>query len=278
MAEPPDLVVLDLDGTVVPYSAGEDRPTERVRAAIAAVRAAGIPVTVATGRAVWGALHGVQALGLDTGTPLTVICSNGALVYDVTAGRIRHRVSIDPGPAVRRLLEVEPRVGIAVEHGTEGYLYNGYFEVNFAGRFVGEVDVPTLIAERTTRMVCRLPGDDSDPAHYPARQEAARELAEVSDLGRLGYSVELGFSGWIDVAAAGVSKASGAALVAEDLGVAPARVTVVGDGTNDLPMFGWAGHSVAMGQAPAQVRAAADEVTGSVHDDGVAQLLERWLG
>ncbi len=278
MVEPPDLVVLDLDGTVVPYSAGEDRPSERVRLAIAAVRAAGIPVIVATGRAVWGALHGVRALGLATGAPLTVICSNGALVYDVTADRVRHRVTIDPGPAVRSLLEVEPRVGLAVEHGTEGYLYSGHFEANFASRFVGEVDIPTLVAEPTTRLVCRLPGDDSDPAHYRARQEVARELAEVADLGRLGYSVELGFSGWIDVAAAGVSKASGAAMVAEDLGVEASRVTVVGDGSNDLPMFGWAGHSVAMGQAPAQIRAAADEVTGSVHDDGVAQLLERWLG
>ncbi|MGA8115579.1 MAG: HAD family hydrolase [Actinocatenispora sp.] len=278
MTEKPGLVVLDLDGTVVPYSTGVDEPSARVRDAIAGVIAAGIPVTVATGRAVWGALHGVHALGMVTGGPLSVVCSNGAVLYDVVAGRVTHRVTIDPAPAVRALLEVNPRVGLAVEYGTEGYRYSGAFEPDFVSNFVGMVDVPTLISEPTVRLVCRLPGDDTDPAKYEGRRRAALDLVTIANLAARGYSAEVGFSGWIDVAARGVSKASGAAVVAATLGVDRSRVVAVGDGTNDLALFGWAGRSVAMGQAPERVRAAADEVTGSVDDDGVAQLLERWLG
>lgn len=278
MTEKPGLVVLDLDGTVVPYSTGADEPSERVRRAIADVMAAGIPVTVATGRAVWGALHGVRALDMHHGGALSIVCSNGAVVYDVAADLVTHRVTIDPAPAVRALLEVNPGLGLAVERGTQGYLYNGNFETNFESNFVELVDVPTLLAEPTSRLVCRLPGDDTDVIRHPHRRREALALVEVADLPGLGYSAEVGFSGWIDIAATGVSKASGAELVAASLGVEPGQVVAVGDGNNDLPLFGWAGHSVAMGQAPGRIRDAADEVTGSVDDDGVAQLLERWLG
>ena len=49
----------------------------------------------------------------------------------------------------------------------------------------------------------------------------------------------------------------------------------VGDGRNDLEMFAWAGRSVAMGQAPAEVQDAADEVCADVYADGLADVLER---
>jgi hydroxymethylpyrimidine pyrophosphatase-like HAD family hydrolase len=41
-------------------------------------------------------------------------------------------------------------------------------------------------------------------------------------------------------------------------------------------MLRWAGRGVAMGQAVEVVREAADDVTGSVHDEGVATELARW--
>jgi len=258
----------------MPYSMRLDGPSERVRRAIASVRAAGIPVTVATGRAVWNALHAVRQLGLEDGVP--VVCSNGALLYDVAAERVAHRVPFDPAPAVHALLEVNPGVGIAVEYRTEGWRYNGSFKPDFESRFVGMVDVPTLVAEPTTRLVVRLPGDDTDVPSWPSLRREAYELVEVAGLARLGCDMEVGVFGWIDVCAAGVSKATGAAMVADDLGVPAADVVAVGDGNNDLPMFAWAGHAVAMGQATDRVRNAADEVIPSVDEDGVAQLLERW--
>jgi hypothetical protein len=50
-----------------------------------------------------------------------------------------------------------------------------------------------------------------------------------------------------------------------------------GDMPNDVPMLRWAGHGVAMANAHADVLAAADEVTGTNAEDGVAQVLERWF-
>jgi hydroxymethylpyrimidine pyrophosphatase-like HAD family hydrolase len=45
---------------------------------------------------------------------------------------------------------------------------------------------------------------------------------------------------------------------------------------NDVPMLSWAGLGVAMGNAHPDAVAAADEVTVSNTEDGLARVLERW--
>ena len=74
-----------------------------------------------------------------------------------------------------------------------------------------------------------------------------------------------------------VSKASGLAIVADKLGVDQADVLAIGDGRNDIEMLAWAGRGVAMGQSIEEVRAAADDVTDTVYDDGAATELSRWF-
>jgi hydroxymethylpyrimidine pyrophosphatase-like HAD family hydrolase len=53
-------------------------------------------------------------------------------------------------------------------------------------------------------------------------------------------------------------------------------VVAFGDMPNDVPMLGWAGLGVAMGNAHPDAVAAADEVTTTNAEDGVARVLERW--
>jgi hydroxymethylpyrimidine pyrophosphatase-like HAD family hydrolase len=81
--------------------------------------------------------------------------------------------------------------------------------------------------------------------------------------------------GTVELQPCGVTKATGLALAAERLGLTPERTMAFGDMPNDLPMFAWAGHGVAMANAHAELRAAADEVTLSNEEDGVAVILER---
>ena len=50
-----------------------------------------------------------------------------------------------------------------------------------------------------------------------------------------------------------------------------------GDQHNDVQALGWAGWGVATANASEAARAAADEVTASNAEDGVAQVLERWV-
>jgi hydroxymethylpyrimidine pyrophosphatase-like HAD family hydrolase len=55
------------------------------------------------------------------------------------------------------------------------------------------------------------------------------------------------------------------------------EVAVLGDQRNDLPMFARAGFSVAMGQGPEEVRAAATRTTLSNDQDGVAHAIDEIL-
>lgn len=72
----------------------------------------------------------------------------------------------------------------------------------------------------------------------------------------------------IDVVAAGIDKAVGLRLLLAHLGLEGARLLCVGDGENDLPVFAMADRSVAVANAAAQVRDAADLVAPAVASEG----------
>lgn len=272
----PSLVVLDLDGTVVPYSNVHIPPSPRVSAAVAAVLAGGVPVTIATGRAVWNALPTAADLGLHG---IELVCSNGAVVYDADAHQVLHAATIDPAPAARALSDRRSGLDFAVEHGVRGFRTTAGFPRDFPSEFLESGPLAEIVAEPTTRLVCRFApalGSDSLANAHGEAAEIAAELAEQAlDPGT--YSWEIGYTGWIDVVAPGVSKASGVAMLAADLGIGAEEILAIGDGANDLPLFAWAGYSIAMGQSPHQVQRAADEVTLPVAEDGVAVVLERWF-
>ena len=83
--------------------------------------------------------------------------------------------------------------------------------------------------------------------------------------------------GWSDVVLRGVSKATGMMRMISQFGVSREDCIGVGDGTNDLPMLNYAGLGVAMGNAPLSVKMAAEAVTDTCENDGVAVMIERFV-
>ena len=79
---------------------------------------------------------------------------------------------------------------------------------------------------------------------------------------------------YLDITALSANKGDGVTALAAAMGVPLANVAVIGDQHNDLPMFTRAGISIAMGQGPKDVRAAAMRVCGSNDEDGVAQAID----
>ena len=133
------------------------------------------------------------------------------------------------------------------------------------GDLSGELAVSsweTLTSSPTTRLTFYSPD-----AHV---EEFAHTVERI---GLHGVNYAVGFTAWLDVAPAGVSKASALQGVRDRLGIAPTRTIGVGDQRNDLEMLQWAACGVAMGNAPAEVKAVADLVTGHVADDGLADVL-----
>ena len=112
-----------------------------------------------------------------------------------------------------------------------------------------------------------------------AEMTSAEMLAAVApaippELAHVTYSVP---EGLLELSAPGVTKRRGLEEMAELIGADASRVVCFGDMPNDVEMLRWAGLGVAMGNARPEVKAAADEVTATNDDDGVAVVLERWF-
>ncbi|MCL6571563.1 MAG: Cof-type HAD-IIB family hydrolase [Bacillus sp. (in: Bacteria)] len=81
----------------------------------------------------------------------------------------------------------------------------------------------------------------------------------------------------IEVNPAGINKATGLRIVCNRLGIDMDSVMAVGDSLNDVAMIKEAGLGVAMGNAQDIVKTAADWVTATNEEDGVAQAIRKWV-
>ena len=116
---------------------------------------------------------------------------------------------------------------------------------------------------------------------------SAEELGRVlSSLGAHGFAVGVASSPaapdvtFVNVTSPEADKGRAIAYAAAHIGVELSEVAAIGDGLNDLTMFAVAGTAIAMGQAPAEVKAAAHLVVPEVAAHGVATALDAcvaWL-
>jgi hydroxymethylpyrimidine pyrophosphatase-like HAD family hydrolase len=102
-------------------------------------------------------------------------------------------------------------------------------------------------------------------------------IAALTEAGFDATRLGLNYAGleFAEVTAAPVDKASGVLRALQTMDVAPGRVIAFGDMPIDIAMFRVVGCSVAMGDAPDDVVAAATWRTASVEDDGFAGMLGR---
>ena len=268
----PKLVALDIDGTLFGAGHGTGVVTEEispgVRAAVDKVVAAGVPVVLSTGRSTFSITGVLEMLGLprDPDGQVLAVASNGSVTFSYPPVEILTTETFDASEVVRMLLEHVPDALVAVEEIGVGYRLNRLFP---EGEIDGHMTVQTLdelVAEPVTRVIIRDPD---------ASEEDFVQLAEKVGLHGINYFI--GWTAWLDLAPADVSKASGLTSVCARLGVDAADVLAIGDGRNDIEMLEWAGRGVAMGQATLSVQEAADDVTSSVENDGVARELGRWF-
>lgn len=254
------LVALDIDGTVM---SSDGVVAAAVRRSIGLARAAGHHLVLATGRSLAGALPVAERLGLTDGY---VVCSNGALTIRLDArapGGYRYARSklFDATAVIHRVLELDPRVRVAVEEPGWGWRVNMLFE---PGQVNGEqktASVADLCASPATRVVLAAPG--------------LRQYLDA--LRATGVTVTVAGQEWLDVTGSSVTKASALEALRDKLDVPREATVSVGDSENDLEALVWAGRGISMGHAPAVVRAAADEVTGTIDEHGAAMVLDSLL-
>lgn len=257
------IVALDIDGTVL----HEDGTlTDATIAAVRRVAEAGHEVMLATGRSVSMTLPVLERLGIVS---RFVVCANGAIILgrdaDAPVGYRRvHVETFDPSEVLGTIRNHLESASFAVEDAEGLFRYTGSFPDGALAAASERVDFDELTRVEATRVVVISPDHQIDEF-----------LAIVDRMGLHKVTYNVGWTAWLDIAPDGVNKATGLQYVADELGIPVSRVLAIGDGRNDIDMLGWAGVGVAMGQAPPEVLAVADETTGTDLRDGVATALAR---
>jgi Cof subfamily protein (haloacid dehalogenase superfamily) len=264
-AGPISLLAVDLDGTLL---RSDGRISARTRRALEVAQAAGLTVMIITARPPRRA----RQIARDVGLAGLAFCSNGGVLYDLTHDRILEQVVLSAEVAsalIAKLRSSLPGVAFAVEAGPRYGCEPGY-----AIPTEHEHDrVDAALLRDDALVLCRL------GATKLIVQHAAQPLEELLRITRAHAgalaSVTHSGSDIVEVAAASVTKALALEAYCAERAIEAAAVVAFGDMPNDLPMLVWSGHGVAVANAHPEVLAAADEITASNDDEGVALVLER---
>ncbi len=274
------LLALDVDGTLLDR-AGHLRPS--TARAVARAAEAGIRPVLCTGRRYRRARPIAEELGLDA--PL--VCNSGALVKSSADHRTLWRADLDPDLVAAILALFADRDEVVVS-------FTDYSPE--AADFVVDRD-PTgrpladdyLGQNRAHAQVSPTWHDD------PERFGPHYHLCAIGDRGAMldtQVAIEARFAGRVttfvqrsprylgtmcETLSREASKWSALLHLAELWGIEREEIVAVGDDMNDVPMIRGAGLGVAMGQAPAAVKAVADHVTDDEENDGLARFVEEVL-
>jgi Cof subfamily protein (haloacid dehalogenase superfamily) len=258
---PPALIATDLDGTLL-------RPdgsiSQRTRRALSVLAEVGIELVFVTARPPRWVDHLADLVGAHG----TVICCNGAFVYNVPQRTVTAAHGMPPSMAraiAADLRAALPGVGFAVELPEWIRMEREYPSLH-------PEDVPADGAYRSI-----------DAIDQPAGKLLARSLQVPEAEFLLGATRIVGgraevthsaSGGLAEIGPLGVTKGSSLVEWCTERGISPGDVWAFGDMPNDLPMLTWAGVSFAVANAHPAVAAAATQCCPSNAEDGVAYVLE----
>jgi Cof subfamily protein (haloacid dehalogenase superfamily) len=262
------LVASDIDGTILGH---DGKISDRTVRAFHACREAGVELVFVTGRPPrW--LHPLEEQLSHTGT---VICSNGAVVWDLEAARLvsAQTLALEAVFETRRIIkQLRPSALFAAETLSGFHLEPGFIE-NESSELLSEFTpaplARTLKADDAVVKFLAVVRDGTADAFLaqvgPAVAHVAAATHSAPNMAMLELSVP------------GVNKAVTLAEYAKSLGIAAADVVAFGDMPNDIEMLRWAGDGYAMASGHPEAIRAAGQQAPHFDDDGVAQVLEAKL-
>lgn len=276
----PKLIAVDLDGTLLD---ARGRPHERDVRALRAAIAAGVRVSIITGRLYSGTRPIAEPLGVRG----AVGCADGShLVRAADHATLMHRGVLGTGATVLR--DTLARAGLttfvfaedAIGHDARG----GPF-VPYVSTWSTDVrcarDVFTHELWDAPQGVTAAIALGSRDRIAQSASELGRDLASTLYLATFPVRRAAQHDLWaMIVRAAGGTKGTAMTWIAEREGVALADTVCVGDWLNDVSMFEVAGRSFAMGQAPDEVKAKATDILEETVDEGggVARAIRASFG
>jgi len=258
------LIAFDIDGTLM----GSDhliRPF--TRDTLFRLREAGFPFTLATGKSLPGTISQADALEID----LPLILVNGG-VLQTRSGSILHAITL-PEDVVRTTID------LCEQEKRDLVMYDGdkiYFkEMNDNMRPVyGHLTTGLQAIGEWGTISARMAHINKCLVVDTTRREHLISMGEIFEAAFNGIVDVLHTSAvLVEVMPKGVNKLEGLKKLTEQMGIPISRVMAFGDFDNDVEMLSAAGLGVAVSNASARAKDAADLIVGSVDEEGPARFL-----
>lgn len=257
------MIALDVDGTLL----NDDHElTEATKQALRHAHTQGARIVLCTGRGPANAIPVLEALGLDG----VLITHNGAATVQAPGGQVLHEYGFE-------LEQVRGLISYCRERGI-------HFDVCTAYEMFAEAIGETAAAMYSKFML--MPHTIPDVLHLgqtivkftlfgtPEEMDGAEQDFKRLQLEEL-HAIRSGDS-FIDVMSTAASKGKAVKQLAEQWQVPRERIMAIGNYYNDVEMLRFAGLGIAMGNSPEAVKSAADAVTASNNEDGVAAAFVKY--
>ncbi|MBE2239753.1 MAG: HAD family phosphatase [Caldilineaceae bacterium] len=276
-----DLVVLDLDGTIL-NAYKRARISQVVHDTIEAVQRAGVPVTIGTGRTLDYIRHNLPG---DLQLTHPVITTQGAVIGDPLTGNVLAEIHLplDQARAIAAFVDEHRYPTAFYFNDAEGrtQIYQNARgdtpdEEELLHHLLGapaalvESFHPLLAAPHAHPPIKVVAFNHSLPDNIDLLPEYQRRFAPPLTITRTHEWL-------VETTAAGVDKGSGLRRLCELLGIDVRRVLAIGDSDNDIPMLQAAGFGIAMGNAGDHVKAVADWIAPTLDEEGAAVALQQWI-
>lgn len=260
-------IVIDVDGTLLN---NEHTITPRTEKAIKDAIAKGVQVVLATGKTHKSTQSIIDQFGLET----PGIYLQGLAIYD-QSGAIRHQTTLAPELARQALTFIEDRGFVVAAYHQDRILVRAR-HAQLEEELVKRHEVAPEAVGPLQNLLGKLAINKLIVIGERKAINALRWQLSMQ-VGGAGRLLQPGIDEMLELLPPGSSKGAALKTLAKDIGVDVAQILAIGDGENDIEMIQIAGVGVAMGQANQKVKDAADYVTASNDEDGVAQAIERYV-
>ncbi|NDJ62488.1 MAG: Cof-type HAD-IIB family hydrolase [Chloroflexi bacterium] len=261
------LVVIDVDGTLLN---SQHQVSARTEAAVKAAIAQGVQVMLATGKTRGAATSLIKRFDLKT----PGIYSQGLMVYDGD-GNVLHQQTLDAAISRLVITFAEDRGFVVLAYSGTRILMRARHEEAIQGLMRYHETEPEVVGP-LQNLLSTEPINKLVAVGDPRQVKALRWQLNIQ-IGDQAKLVQAGVPNMLEVVPAGSSKGSALRQVLQTLQIPADQVLAIGDAENDIEMIRVAGIGVAMGQAEQQIKDAADHVTATNDQDGVAEALERFV-
>lgn len=263
------ILVLDLDGTLTNQ---KKEITEHTRETLIRAQEAGVKIVLASGRPTYGIMPLARQLQLEKYEGY-ILAYNGGQIIDCKTGELMYENVLDPA--------VYP------------YLYkcaksNGFQILSYKGEYIISEDAENQYVKHEAflnRMPSKTVPNFLDVINFPVAKclivgdpEPLAKLEvvmkkELQDKMNVFRSEPF----FLELVPKGIDKARCLSVLLQKLGMTPEEMMACGDGFNDLSMIEYAGMGVAMANAQEVVKKAANYITLSNEEDGVAYAVEKFI-